>query len=136
MTWLTAKHILKKIWIWTKSHWWAGVILVVGFVITRFAKKRAKYFYQEMYHDKIKQGKEELEVVNNAHKEEIKKVKKAQEDFNIVVAAVEEERKAQGEQIKRQEKKRIKQIIEMPDDLRLHVLADEFGLEIVEVVDE
>ena len=42
-------------------------------------------------------------------------------------------RKEKGKHIKRQEKKRIKEIIEMPEDLRLHVLADEFGLEIVEV---
>ena len=109
------------------------MILVVGFILTRFAKKRAKYLYQEMFHDKIKQGKEELKIVNNAHEEEVKKIKKAQEDFSVVVTAVEEERKAQGKKIKREEKKRIKEIIEMPEDLRLHVLADEFGLEIVEV---
>ena len=136
MTWLTAKHILKKIWIWTKTHWWAGVILVVGFLLTRFAKKRAKYLYEEMYHDKIKQGKEELEVVNNAHKEEVEKIKKAKEEFKVVVETIKDERKEQGNKIKREEKKRIKEIIDMPEDLRLHVLADEFGLEVIEVVDE
>ena len=135
MTWLTAKHILKKIWIWTKSHWWAGVILVVGFILTRFAKKRAKYFYQEMFHDKIKQGKEELEVVNKTHEEEVKKIKKAQEEFKVVVAAVEEERKTRGEKIKRAEKKRIKEIVIMPEEERADALANEFGFEVVKVSD-
>ena len=58
---------------------------------------------------------------------------RAQHDFKLAVDAVSEMKKEKGEQIKRQEKKRIKEIIEMPEDLRLHVLADEFGLEIVEV---
>ena len=133
MTWLTAKHILRKIWIWTKSHWWAGVILVVGFVLTRFAKKRAKYFYQEMYHDKIKQGKEELEVVNKAHKEEVEEKARAQHDFKVAIQAVDEIKKEKGEKIKRQEKKRIKEIVSMPEEERVSALADEFGLEIVEV---
>ena len=42
-------------------------------------------------------------------------------------------KKEKGEKIKRQEKKRIKEIVSMPEEERLHALADEFGLEIVEV---
>ena len=42
-------------------------------------------------------------------------------------------KKEKGEKIKRQEKKRIKEIVAMPEEERLHTLADEFGLEIVEV---
>ena len=42
-------------------------------------------------------------------------------------------KKEKGEKIKRQEKKRIKEIVSMPEEERVSALADEFGLEIVEV---
>ena len=42
-------------------------------------------------------------------------------------------KKEKGEKIKRQEKKRIKEIVSMPKEERVSALADEFGLEIVEV---
>ena len=48
-------------------------------------------------------------------------------------AAIAISKKEKGEKIKRQEKKRIKEIVSMPEEERLHTLADEFGLEIVEV---
>ena len=133
MTWLVIKHWFKKSWLWLKTNWWAGVLLIGGFILYKVFFKSKNTSFTELYEKKIEQGKKELEVVNKVHEEEVKKIKKAHEDFKVVVAAVEEERKEQGKKIKREEKRRIKQIIEMPENLRLHVLADEFGLEIVEV---
>ena len=51
----------------------------------------------------------------------------------MAVEALEEIRKDEGEKVKREEKKRIKEIITMPEEDRVKALADEFGLEIVEV---
>ena len=133
MTWLVIKHWFKRSWLWLKTNWWAGVLLIGGFILYKVFFKSKNTSFTELYEKKIEQGKKELEVVNKVHEEEVKKIKKAHEDFKVVVAAVEEERKEQGKKIKREEKRRIKQIIEMPENLRLHVLADEFGLEIVEV---
>lgn len=133
MTWLTVKHLLQKLWIWTKTYWWAGVILVVGFILTRFAKKRAKYLYQEMFHDKIKQGKEELEVVEKAHETHVKKIEEAQQEFLEITKVIEADRAALGKKVLKAEKKRIKEIVAMPEEARVEALASEFGLEVVEV---
>jgi hypothetical protein len=135
MTWLTAKHILKKIWTYIKNYWWAGALIIIGFVLHKFFVKDKDYF-RSLYEGKVKQNEEEIKVLNEAHEEEVKEKLRAQHDFKLAVDAFGEMRKEKGEQIKRHEKKRIKEIIEMPDNLRLHILADEFGLEIVEVVDE
>ena len=136
MTWTIVKYWLMKSWLWLKTNWWAGVLLIGGFVFYKIVFKSKKTSFAELYEKKIEQGKKELEVVNKAHEEEVKKIKKAKEEFKVVVEAIKDERKEQGKKIKREEKKRIKEIIDMPEDLRLHVIADEFGLEIIEVVDE
>ena len=133
MTWLVIKHWLKRSWLWLKTNWWAGVLLIGGFILYKVFFKSKNSSFTELYEKKIEQGKKELEVVNKAHEEEVKKIKKAHEDFKVVVAAVEEERKEAGDKIKREEKKRIKEIVAMPEEERVAALADEFGLEIVEV---
>ena len=133
MTWLVIKHWLKRSWLWLKTNWWAGVLLIGGFILYKVFFKSKNSSFTELYEKKIEQGKKELEVVNKAHEEEVKKIKKAHEDFKVVVTAVEEERKEAGDKIKREEKKRIKEIVAMPEEKRVAALADEFGLEIVEV---
>jgi hypothetical protein len=133
MTWTILKHWLKRSWLWLKTNWWAGVLLIGGFILYKVFFKSKKTSFTELYEKKIEQGKKELEVINKTHEEEVKKIKKAHEDFKVVVAAVEEERKEAGDKIKREEKKRIKEIVAMPEEERATALADEFGLEIVEV---
>jgi len=132
MTWLTAKHILKKIWTYIKNYWWAGALIIIGFVLHKFFVKDKDYF-RSLYEGKVKQNEEEIKVLNDSHEEEVKEKLKVQHNFKVVVAAVEKERKEAGEKIKRQEKKRIKEIVAMPEEERVSALADEFGLEIVEV---
>ena len=133
MTWLVIKHWLKRSWLWLKTNWWAGVLLIGGFILYKGFFKSKNSSFTELYEKKIEQGKKELGVVNKAHEKEVKKIKKAHEDFKVVVAAVEEERKEAGDKIKREEKKRIKEIVAMPEEERVAAPADEFGLEIVEV---
>jgi len=50
-----------------------------------------------------------------------------------ITKVIEEDRAAQGEKIKKAEKKRIKEIVAMPEEARIEALANEFGLEVVEV---
>ena len=132
MTWLTVKHLLQKLWIWTKTYWWAGVILVLGFVVYRIFLRKGDV-YQQLFHDKMEQGKKELEGVEKTHATEVKKIEAAQQEFLQITKVIEEDRAKQGEKIKKAEKKRIKEIVAMPEEARIQALADEFGLEVVEV---
>ena len=45
---------------------------------------------------------------------------------------IREDRKKEGKRINLEEKKRIKEIVAMPEEERVKALADEFGLEVVE----
>tara|TARA_Y100001937_G_scaffold122814_1_gene184607 strand:+ start:252 stop:656 length:405 start_codon:yes stop_codon:yes gene_type:complete len=132
MNWLIAKQILQKAWFYIKNYWWVGALIALGFVLHKFFLFD-KDVLGGLYEEKAKQNEKELKVINETHKQERVEKERATEDFKVAVETLEEERKQAGEKVKKEEKKRIKEIVAMPEEERLHTLADEFGLEIVEV---
>lgn len=132
MNWLIAKQILQKVWFYIKNYWWVGALIALGFVLQKFFLFD-KDVLGGLYEEKAKQNEKELKVINETHKHERVEKERATEDFKVAVEALEEERKQAGEKVKKEEKKRIKEIVAMPEEERVSALADEFGLEIVEV---
>ena len=132
MNWLIAKQILQKTWFYIKNYWWVGALIALGFVLHKFFLFD-KDVLGGLYEEKAKQNEKELKVINETHKHERVEKERATEDFKVAVEALEEERKQAGEKVKKEEKKRIKEIVAMPEEERASALADEFGLEIVEV---
>jgi len=132
MNWLIAKQILQKVWFYIKNYWWVGALIALGFVLHKFFLFD-KDVLGGLYEEKAKQNEKELKVINETHKHERVEKERATEDFKVAVEALEEERKQAGEKVKKEEKKRIKEIVAMPEEERAAALADEFGLEIVEV---
>ena len=132
MNWLIAKQVLQKTWFYIKNYWWVGALIALGFVLHKFFLFD-KDVLGGLYEEKAKQNEKELKVINETHKHERVEKERATEDFKVAVEALEEERKQAGEKVKKEEKKRIKEIVAMPEEERVSALADEFGLEIVEV---
>ena len=132
MNWLIAKQILQKTWFYIKNYWWVGALIALGFVLHKFFLFD-KDVLGGLYEEKAKQNEKELKAINETHKQERVEKERATEDFKVAVEALEEERKQAGEKVKKEEKKRIKEIVAMPEKERVSALADEFGLEIVEV---
>ena len=132
MNWLIAKQILQKTWFYIKNYWWVGALIALGFVLHKFFLFD-KDVLGGLYKEKAKQNEKELKVINETHKHERVEKERATEDFKVAVEALEEERKQAGEKVKKEEKKRIKEIVAMPEEERVSALANEFGLEIVEV---
>ncbi len=132
MNWLIAKQVLQKTWFYIKNYWWVGALIALGFVLHKFFLFD-KDVLGGLYKEKAKQNEKELKVINETHKQERVEKERATEDFKVAVEALEEERKQAGEKVKKEEKKRIKEIVAMPEEERVSALADEFGLEIVEV---
>ena len=132
MNWLIAKQILQKVWFYIKNYWWVGALIALGFVLHKFFLFD-KDVLGGLYEEKAKQNEKELKVINETHKHERVEKERATEDFKVAVEALDEERKQAGEKVKREEKRRIKEIVAMPEKERVSALADEFGLEIVEV---
>jgi len=132
MNWLIAKQVLQKTWFYIKNYWWVGALIALGFVLHKIFLFD-KDVLGGLYEEKAKQNEKELKVINETHKQERVEKERATEDFKVAVEALEEERKQAGEKVKKEEKKRIKEIVAMPEEERASALAEEFGLEIVEV---
>ena len=127
MNWLIAKQVLQKTWFYIKNYWWVGALIALGFVLHKFFLFD-KDVLGGLYKEKAKQNEKELKVINETHKNERVEKERATEDFKVAVEALEEERKQAGEKVKKEEKKRIKEIVAMPEEERVSALADEFGL--------
>jgi len=135
MNWLIAKQILQKAWFYIKNYWWVGALIALGFVLHKFFLFD-KDVFKNLYEEKVKQSDKEQKILKESHKKELEEFQRVEEEHKIVVEALEEVRKKEGTKIKKAEKKRIKEIITMPEEDRVKALADEFGLEIVEIKNE
>ena len=132
MNWTTVKHLLQKTWFYIKNYWWVGALIALGFALHKFFLFD-KDVLGGLYEEKAKQNEKELKVINETHETERKEKARVEKDHQLVVEALELERAKEGKQVKAEEKKRIKEVLEMPEEERVKALSDEFGLEIVEV---
>jgi len=132
MNWLIAKQVLQKTWFYIKNYWWVGALIALGFVLHKFFLFD-KDVLGGLYEEKAKQNEKELKVINETHETERKEKARVEKDHQLVVEALEFERAKEGRQVKAEEKKRIKEVLEMPEEERVQALADEFGFEVVEV---
>jgi hypothetical protein len=132
MNWLIAKQVLQKTWFYIKNYWWVGALIALGFVLHKFFLFD-KDVLGGLYKEKAKQNEKELKVINETHETERKEKARVEKDHQLVVEALEFERAKEGKQVKAEEKKRIKEVLEMPEEERIQALADEFGFEVVEV---
>lgn len=110
-------------------------MLAGSFILYKFFlyKKNEDGKFSDLFEATMEQGKTEIKVLEDTHKEEIKKIKEAQTEHKEIISVIREDRKKQGKRINLEEKKRIKEIVAMPEEERVKALADEFGLEVVEV---
>lgn len=132
MTWTTVKHLLQKTWFYIKNYWWVGALISLGFVLHKFFLFD-KDVLGGLYKNKVKQNEEELKVINKAHETEIKEKARVEKDHKLILDSLEKERAEAGEKVKKEEKKRLKEVLQMPEEERVKALSDEFGFEIVEV---
>ena len=132
MNWLIAKQVLQKTWFYIKNYWWVGALIALGFVLHKFFLFD-KDVLGGLYEEKAKQNEKELKVINETHETERKEKARVEKDHQLIVEALEHERAKEGKQVKAEEKKRIKEVLKMPEEERVQALADEFGFEVVEV---
>ena len=132
MNWLLIKQILQKVWFYVKNYWWVGALIALGFVLHKFFLYDKDVFLK-LYEDKAKQNEKELKVLNNAQQHEREEKERVRTDHKLLLNELEAEKEKAGEKVKKEEKKRLKQVLEMPKEERVKTLADEFGFEIVEV---
>tara|TARA_R110000782_G_scaffold77215_2_gene153408 strand:+ start:4175 stop:4588 length:414 start_codon:yes stop_codon:yes gene_type:complete len=132
MNWLTAKQVLQKAWFYIKNYWWVGALIALGFVLHKFFLFD-KGVLGGLYKDKTRQNKEELKVLNKAHKQEKEEKERVRLNHKLIIDTLEKARQHKTKQVNKEESKRIKEIITIPEEDRVEALAEEFGLEVIKI---
>ena len=135
MTWLAVKTFFKKAYATVIKYWQYFALAAYTIAIYIFFKKgKNTEAIKSAFTASKKSHKAELEVINNAHKEELTARDVLIADYNKTVMKLDEEYRKQKLTLHEWEKKKIKKIVkETHNDPkgRVKKIAEEFGFELV-----
>ena len=133
MTLLAAKHLIEKTWLWCKHNWKVVALFIYTVVLYMLFSKNAENALEAL--DAARGAhKSEVDTLNKAHSEEIKKrdenLKKNQETVKLI----EEKFKEENKKLTLAKKRRVKEIVnnhaDNPEKLA-ELVKETFGFEIV-----
>tara|TARA_Y100000310_G_C20453950_1_gene702119 strand:- start:4 stop:417 length:414 start_codon:yes stop_codon:yes gene_type:complete len=133
ISWLVVKHSTQKVWLWCKHNWKVVALLVYTVILYMLFSKNAQNALDALIAAK-ESHKSEVDVLNNAHSEEIKKRDENLKKYQETVKLIEEKYKEENKKLTFIKKRKVKEIVEKhsEDPGKLAELVKEtFGFEIV-----
>ena len=129
MTWLTIVLHSKKIWLWGKHHWKILALAFWTLVVFLIARKNVRA-YKKVLDTTIENYKKEVEVLENSHKEEIRKRDEAIKRHNDDIKKLEEKYAGDKEELDVEKRSRYLELVKMyksdPESIN-KILEEEFG---------
>ena len=129
MTWLTIVLHSKKIWLWCKHHWKILALAFWTLVVFLIARKNVRA-YKKVLDTTIENYKKEVEVLENSHKEEIRKRDEAIKRHNDDIKKLEEKYAGDKEELDVEKRSRYLELVKMydsdPNSIN-EILQKEFG---------
>ena len=129
MTWLTFVLHSKKVWVWCKHHWKILALALWTLIVFAIARKNVKA-YKKVLDTTIENYKKEVEVLEDTHKEEIRKRDEAIKKHNDDIKRLEDEYVGDKEELSIEKRSRYLDLVKMydsdPDSIN-KILEEEFG---------
>jgi len=129
MSWLTLVLYSKKIWVWCKHHWKILALALWTLVVFLIARKNVRA-YKKVLDTTIENYKKEVEVLENSHKEEIRKRDEAIKKHNDDIKKLEEKYAGDKEELDVEKRSRYLELVKMydsdPNSIN-EILQKEFG---------
>ncbi|UCG91632.1 MAG: hypothetical protein JSV97_11220 [candidate division WOR-3 bacterium] len=129
MTWLTFVLHSKKVWVWCKHHWKILALALWTLIVFAIARKNVKA-YKKVLDTTIENYKKEVEVLEDTHKEEIRKRDEAIKKHNDDIKRLEDEYVGDKEELSVEKRSRYLELVKMydsdPDSIN-KILEEEFG---------
>jgi hypothetical protein len=129
MTWLTIVLHSKKVWVWCKHHWKILALALWTLIVFAIARKNVKA-YKKVLDTTIENYKKEVEVLEDTHKEEIRKRDEAIKKHNDDIKRLEDEYVGDKEELSIEKRSRYLELVKMydsdPDSIN-KILEEEFG---------
>ena len=133
MSFLIIKKFFKKCWTWLKHHWKAP--FVVLFVLFTWLALRRKNVAEQILKIREASYKAQIDAINHAHAEELKKRDEILEQYTKTVSNLEKEFAKNNEELDEKKKKSVKEIVEKyyndPDTLA-KMIGEKFEIEYTE----
>jgi len=133
MSFLIIKKFFKKCWTWLKHHWKAP--FVVLFVLFTWLALRRKNVAEQILKIREASYKAQIDAINHAHEEELKKRDEILEQYTKTVSNLEKEFAKNNEELDEKKKKSVKEIVEKyyndPDTLA-KMIGEKFEIEYTE----
>ena len=129
MTWLTFVLHSKKIWLWCKHHWKILAIALWTLVVFVVARKNVRA-YKKVLDTTLDNYKKEVEVLENSHKEEIRKRDEAIQKHNDNIRKLEEKYAGDKQELSVEKRSRYLELMKLydsdPESIN-KILEEEFG---------
>ena len=129
MTWLTLVLYSKKIWVWCKHHWKILALALWTLVVFLIARKNVRA-YKKVLDTTVENYKKEVEVLENSHKEEIRKRDEAIKKHNDDIKKLEERYAGDKQELDVKKRSRYLELVKMydtdPENIN-KILQEEFG---------
>ena len=133
ITFLALKTVLKKAWVWIKHNWHVPAVLVYTLVL--WIMFRRKDTASTILEERNKSYKNQIDVINKSHEEELEKRNKIIENYNDLITKIEEKYSADRQELDNKKRKEVKDMVEKyhddPDALA-KLIAEKYGLNYVE----
>jgi len=133
MSFLIIKKFFKKCWTWLKHHWKAP--FVVLFVLFTWLALRRKNVAEQILKIREASYKAQIDAINHAHEEELKKRDEILEQYTKTVSNLEKEFAENNKELDEKKKKSVKEIVEKyyndPDTLA-KMIGEKFEIEYTE----
>jgi len=133
MTWLVAKKTLKKTWTWLKHNWYVPVVVIYTLVL--WLLFRTGNQAKEVLDIRSKSYEAQINAINEAHKEEIRKRDEILKKYDETIKKIEEEFAKKNEELDNKKRKTVKELVKKhynePDALA-KMIAEEFNFDYVE----
>jgi len=130
---LIIKKFLKKCWTWLKHNWKAP--FVVLFVLFTWLILRRKNVAEQVLKIREASYKAQIDAINHAHAEELKKRDEILEQYTKTVSNLEKEFAKNNKELDEKKKKSVKEMVEKyyndPDTLA-KMLGEKFEIEYTE----
>ena len=107
--------VLKKVWTWTKHHWYIPVILIL-ILACILAGKGVKNKYFDIMMQSRENYKKEIEIINKNNAEEKQKTMDAIKRYQESLAKIENDFNIKMEELPKKEKKEVEDIIKKFDN--------------------
>ena len=133
MTLLATKHLIQKTWLWCKHNWKVVALFIYTVILYLLFSKNAQNALDALVAAK-EAHKSEVDVLNSAHSEEIRKRNENLKKYQETIKLIEEKYKEENKKLTLAKKRKVKEIVtkhgEDPEKLA-ELVKEAFGFEIV-----